>query len=137
MHVLYTRLIMTINKVSKSSLYFRELLRKPNGTWYKTGDILKNQKLADTLKIIRDKPEDFYTGDLAKEIVEDVTEAGGIITLDDLKNYTVAEREPLTTEINGLNMYLMPPPGSGSVIGMTMNILAGNSPLSLSPIYCK
>ncbi|XP_057307500.1 glutathione hydrolase 1 proenzyme-like [Hydractinia symbiolongicarpus] len=104
---------------------FKELLQKPDGTWYKAGEKIKNEKLAKTLKIIADKPEDFYTGELAKEIVKDIQEAGGIITLDDLKNYAVAEREPLTTDINGMKFFMMPPPGGGAVVAMTLNILKG------------
>ena len=37
-----------------------------------------NPEFAKTLEVIRDNPEDFYTGELAKQIVEDVTAAGGL-----------------------------------------------------------
>ena len=102
------------------------MLKKPDGNWIKAGEILKNPKLAKTLEKIRDDPEGFYNGDLAKRVVEDIQNEGGIITVDDLKNYTVIEREPLISEINGFKYYLMPPPGSASVIAMTLNILKGN-----------
>ena len=99
---------------------------KKDGSWYKTGEILKNPQLAATLEIIRDKPDDFYNGSLAEKIVKDVQDAGGIITLEDLKNYTVAERQPLLNVIKGKKYLFMPPPGSASVIAMTLNILNGN-----------
>ena len=46
-------------------------------------------KLARTLERIRDDPEGFYNGELAKDIVQDIQDGGGIFTLDDLKNYKV------------------------------------------------
>ena len=87
---------------------FRELLIDPaTNTWYKVGDTIKNPKLARTLKIIQQNPMDFYNGSLAKEIVDDLTEHGGIITLEDLKNYEVAERKPLTTTVKGMKYHLI------------------------------
>jgi len=117
--------IPALASVLNKSPGFRHLLKKPDGSWIKAGDTIKNPQLAETLKIIRDNPDDFYTGELAKQIVKDVQEAGGIITLDDLKNYTVQEREPLENVINGNKYLLMPPPGSATVIGMALNILKG------------
>jgi gamma-glutamyltranspeptidase/glutathione hydrolase len=44
-----------------------------------------------------------------------VQEAGGIMTLDDLKNYKVVEREPVRGEYRGYQVVSMPPPSSGGV----------------------
>ncbi|XP_065663083.1 glutathione hydrolase 1 proenzyme [Hydra vulgaris] len=103
----------------------RKLFIKPDGTWMKAGENFTNPILANTLETIRDNPEDFYNGGLAEQFVKDIQNEGGIITLDDMKNYTVVERQPLITEINGLKYYLMPPPGSATVVAMTLNILKG------------
>src|SRR5205814_10284649 len=40
---------------------------------------------------------------------------GGLITLADLKNYSVAERKPLTGEYRGYGIITAPPPSSGGV----------------------
>ena len=37
-----------------------------------------NPELAKTLEVIRDNPEDFYIGELAKQIVKDVKADGGL-----------------------------------------------------------
>lgn len=119
-----------ITYIQFTYFYIREFLRKngtngTNATWYKTGDTIKNVKLAETLKKIKANAEDFYNGTLAQQIVDDVNAAGGNFSLQDLLNYKVEERFPFETTIKGLKMYTMPPPGSGAVVGMTMNILEG------------
>jgi len=103
----------------------KALFKKSDGTWYKEGDTLTNKLLASTLKKIQNNPDDFYTGDLAKEIVQDIKDAGGIVSEKDLTDYSIEEREPLVADINDMKFYFMPPPGSGAVIAMTMNILKG------------
>jgi gamma-glutamyltranspeptidase/glutathione hydrolase len=32
-------------------------------------------------------PDEFYTGETAKNLVKDLADLGGIITLEDMKNY--------------------------------------------------
>ena len=91
----------------------------------KLGDLLKNPELGETLKKIQKNPLDFYNGSLAAQIVKDVQNASGIITLDDLKNYRLLQNPPLTSKIGKLDMHLMPLPSGGPVLGMIMNILEG------------
>ena len=114
-----------VNYYMLYNLCIRELLQKNDSTWYKTGDEIVNKKLAETLMIIQRNAEDFYNGSLAQEIVRDVNTAGGNFSKEDLLNYKVKERSPFKTTIKGMKMFTMPPPGSGAVVGMTMNILEG------------
>lgn len=102
------------------------MLLDEEGNLKKLGSVLKMPKFARTLEIIRDNPESFYTGELAKDIVKDVQENGGIITLEDLKNYNVKVRTPLTADMGEYTWYTNPPPGSGAVISLILNILKGN-----------
>ena len=103
-----------------------QLLLDAEGNLKKLGSVLKMPKFARTLEIIRDNPESFYTGELAKDIVKDVQENGGIITLEDMKQYNVTVREPLTAEMGNYTWYTNPPPGSGAVLSLILNILKGN-----------
>ena len=82
-------------------------------------------KFARTLEIIRDDPDSFYNGSLAQDIVKDIQEGGGIITLEDLKNYQTAERTPLSQTMGDYTLYTNPPPGSGAVLSLILNILKG------------
>ena len=47
------------------------------------------------------------------------------MTEDDLRKYKTEEREPLESELSGMKMYLTPPPTSGAVLGLILNILKG------------
>lgn len=105
----------------------RELLVNETGQLRQKGEFIKMPKLARTLERIRDNPEDFYTGELAKDIVKEITEAGGLITLDDLKNYKVKIKNTLVGTLGDYHWYSMPPPGSGCVMGLILNILKGLS----------
>ena len=82
-------------------------------------------KFAKTLERIRDDPEDFYNGELAKDIVQDIKDGGGIFTLDDLKNYKVKFKRPTNGTVGNYSWYSTPPPGSGVVLGFIINILKG------------
>lgn len=63
-------------------------------------------------------------GELAKQIVKDIQDAGGNCTLEDLANYEVTESEPLKTTIKGLAMLSTPPPGSGALISLALKIMS-------------
>ena len=86
-------------------------------------------KFAKTLERIRDDPEGFYSGELAKDVVKDIQEKGGIITLDDLKNYRVKFRQPMNGSLGNYSWYSTPPPGSGVVLSFILNILKGKGPV--------
>ena len=84
-----------------------------------------------TLETIRDDPESFYNGQLAKMISQDIriripdNERKGKVTEQDLKDYQTKIREPLESELKGMKMLLTPPPTSGAVLGLILNILKG------------
>jgi gamma-glutamyltranspeptidase/glutathione hydrolase len=75
-------------------------------------------------------PSAFYQGAIANKIVADMKKHGGLITLEDLANYRVSEREAITTTYRGYQVASMPPTSSGGVhIAQMLNILE-NFPLS-------
>jgi len=86
----------------------------PNGKLLNIGDTCYNKKLADTLRAISVfGPKAFYDGLIGHNLVKDVQNAGGILTTKDLKNYTVNQKKPLSTNVLGLNLLAMPPPSGG------------------------
>lgn len=106
-----------------SMVYFEH----PNGLPYKPGEILRQPDLRNTLLAIRDRGvRGFYEGPVADLIAAEMKEGGGLITLDDLKNYHAIEREPVRGTYLGYDIASMPPPSSGGahVIQM-LNILEG------------
>lgn len=89
---------------------------KADGSDYQVDDILKQPELAHSLSLIAEKgTKGFYEGETAAKLVNAVQEAGGIMTLDDLKNYKVVEREPVRGQYRGYEVVSMPPPSSGGV----------------------
>lgn len=98
---------------------------KNDGSDYQVGDILKQPELAHSLRLIAEKgAKGFYEGETAVKIVNAVQDAGGIMTLDDLKHYKVVEREPVHGEYRGYQVVSMPPPSSGGVhIIQMLNVL--------------
>lgn len=86
-------------------------------TPWKAGDTLIQMDLANTLKRMRDKGQSgFYEGETARLIVEEMQRGKGIISYDDLKNYTAKERQPSTFDYKGYSIVTMPLPSSGGVL---------------------
>ncbi len=97
-----------------------------DGNYYQPGDILKRPELAATLRRIAKDPDDFYHGQIAKQLVADVQKGGGLITEKDLASYVVKEREPLTGTYKDYTIVSSPLPSSGGVALIeTLNILEG------------
>ena len=81
---------------------------------FSAGEILIQKDLASTLKeLSKNGPDAFYSGKIAQLIVEEMERNGGLITLEDLKNYNVAERQPLVGTYKGYEIVSMPPSSSG------------------------
>ncbi|XP_069613514.1 glutathione hydrolase 1 proenzyme [Ranitomeya imitator] len=113
-----------------------EVFCNAQGIILQKGDIVKLPKLAETLQTLADDPESFYTGTLAKQIVRDIQQAGGIITEEDLRNYKVdITEEPLRFQLGDYTLISPTAPLSGPVLGLILNILKGFhfSPQSIKP----
>lgn len=97
-----------------------------DGNFYKAGETFRQPLLAETLKRIEANPDDFYHGAMARELVADLKKGGGLITLEDLAQYNVVEREPIETTFRGYTILSAPPPSSGGVVlAGALNILEG------------
>lgn len=106
-----------------------------NGTPFEEGGVLRQPELAATLaRIARGGAREFYTGQTARLIAEDMRRHGGLITLEDLRRYQAKERAPLHSTYRGYEIISMPPPSSGGVVLMEMlNILEGYDLSALNP----
>lgn len=97
-----------------------------NGNLFRAGETLKQPELARTLERIAKNPDDFYHGDLAREIATAVKKGGGLITAEDLANYEVKERQPVQGTYRGYDVISAPPPSSGgTALVEILNILEG------------
>ena len=107
---------------------FPESLRifQNEGKGWQQGDLFRQPDLARTLERIVANPDDFYKGEMAKQIAAFVEKGGGILTAEDLANYDVKERTPVRGTYRGLEIISAPPPSSGGVaLVEALNILEG------------
>lgn len=96
-------------KVNKEVIYFDK-------DW-KKGDKIIQPNLAKTLEKIRDFGRDgFYKGEVAKKTVAFLQQNGGIITEQDLENYTPVWRKPIQFKFNDFDITTMGPPSSGGIV---------------------
>ena len=104
---------------------------KQDGSNYEVGEIFKQPDLAWTLSEIATHGADaFYRGSVAEKIVNDMAAHNGLITMDDLANYTVLEREPVRGNFRGYDIAAMPAPSSGGTHVIQMLNILENFPLA-------
>ena len=79
-----------------------------------TSENFKQPELANTLRrIAKFGSDDFYSGETAKLIVEQMKESDGLITMEDLNSYEAVWREPLRSNWRNYEVISAPPPSSG------------------------
>ncbi|WP_220756029.1 gamma-glutamyltransferase [Shewanella colwelliana] len=94
----------------------KAIFYQADGSNFAIGDTLFQPELAHSLSLISEQgSKGFYTGDTAEKIVAAITEAGGVMTLDDLAQYKVIERQPISGQYRGYQVVSMPPPSSGGI----------------------
>ena len=100
-----------------------------SGANYKSGDLLRQPELAATLRrIAANGPDEFYHGETAHHLADEMAKNGGIISLDDLAAYAPKVREPLNATYryreHDWQLITSPPPSSGGVAMIeALNIL--------------
>ena len=107
------------NYPSSKKIFFK------NGEPLKVGDRLIQEDLAKTLRLISHfGKKGFYGGFVGNQIAKENQKEGGIISLEDLANYKVKEREPVKGSYKGYDIYSMGPPSSGGIhILQILNII--------------
>jgi gamma-glutamyltranspeptidase / glutathione hydrolase len=124
------------------NLHNRNLTRFPasarifqrDGNFYNAGDTFKQPLLAATLQRIAANPDDFYKGEIAKQIAAFEKAGGGLITAGDLAVYEVKDRPPVIGNYHGYNIITAPPPSSGGIVLIEiLNILSTYNLPKLGP----
>lgn len=120
----YQKLMSYRSKVVKKYPEAAALFLKDNKVPIE-GHLIVQNKLADTLSAIANEgSKRFYKGSIARQMVNSVKKNGGIWEMEDLANYNVVEREPITVNYNGIKVTSAAPPSSGGIVmGQALNIL--------------
>ncbi len=83
---------------------------------FKIGDTIKYPALAATLeRILKNGAAEFYKGETAQKMVDFIQKNGGIMSMEDLSQYEVKWRKPITFQYKGLKIISMAPPSSGGI----------------------
>jgi gamma-glutamyltranspeptidase / glutathione hydrolase len=86
------------------------------GAFYDWNETFQQLELARTLeRIARHGAKEFYEGETARSLAREMEKNGGLITLDDLREYQAVERKPLEGDYKGYHIITSPPPSSGGV----------------------
>ncbi|MEO7993482.1 MAG: gamma-glutamyltransferase family protein [bacterium] len=103
-----------------SNTFTRNGLAPAPGDWWNCPD------QAVTLRVLADSNcADFYTGDLARRLVEYAHAGGGWLTADDLAAHQSDWVDPLSVTFEGLTLWELPPNGQGLVALQATGILNG------------
>jgi gamma-glutamyltranspeptidase/glutathione hydrolase len=103
----------------------RKTFLLPDGRAPGEGTLFMQPDLARTLQAICDSGASvFYEGYIADLILVEMARGGGLISKDDLANYSAIWRDPVELSYRGHTIYSMPPSSSGGItMGQVLNIL--------------
>ena len=114
--------VVTENQKNTLANYREQFLRENKDTiifakQYQAGDTIKNLQLAKTLeRIVQNGKEEFYGGETGKKMIAYLQERGGIMSMEDLKQYQTHWRDPIEVNYKDLSIISMPPPSSGGIV---------------------
>jgi gamma-glutamyltranspeptidase/glutathione hydrolase len=104
-----------------------KIFYKPDGSFFEPGERFIQKDLAATLRRISEQgAKEFYEGKTAELLVAEMAKHDGLITMEDMKNYSPTIREPVRGTYRGYDIYSMSPPSSGGVhVVQILNMLEG------------
>ena len=105
----------------------KKIFYKADGSYYEPGDLFVQKDLAATLtRISENGIKEFYEGKTAELLVAEMAKHGGLISMEDMKNYSPGFRTPVHGTYRGYDIYSMSPPSSGGThVVQILNILEG------------
>lgn len=104
-------------------------LRRADGGWVGTGDLMLIEGLADTVQLIAaEGARTLYDGELAAALATDMAARGGLVTAADLTAYRPVVRTALPVRAGRWALRTNPPPSVGGPVLAAMLILLGDRP---------
>ncbi|WP_339138364.1 MAG: gamma-glutamyltransferase [Candidatus Electrothrix sp. GW3-4] len=95
-------------------------LYEPDGALLRAGATLEVPELAAFLRqLAEDKGKEFYCGEIAHLIDQEMRNGDGLLTAEDLGAYRVIERKPLRVPYHGHTLLTAPDLG-GSLVGLSL-----------------
>ncbi len=121
-------LLHTSTAAFKADPAAAKIFLRHDGTPYEVGDRLVQTDLAHTLEAISKHGDSaFYSGPVARSIVDGSKRGGGILSMRDFTAYQARVMKPVSCAYHGLLVDTAPPPSGGGVALCEMlNILSGD-----------
>ena len=95
-----------------------------NGHGPKYGEIMSNKNLGHLLELVAiEGSAAFYTGEVAKAIVDTVQDDGGFLTEEDLEKHETEETKSISTDYRDVSVFEHPPNGQGFAALLMMNLM--------------
>ena len=116
------------NENSQSRTGFKGFMEvfMPDGRAPMKGEIFKNQALASTyMRIAENGRDEFYKGQIARDIDQFMKENNGYLSYSDLENHKSEWVDPVSTNYRGYEVYELPPNTQGIAALQMLNILEG------------
>jgi gamma-glutamyltranspeptidase/glutathione hydrolase len=96
----------------------------PDGSVPQPGSLFFQKDLAATLEqIARRGTDDFYSGELARTLADELAQVGSPLTLTDLKAHQAQRVDPLTLEHSRARLHNMVPPSQGLVSLLILGLM--------------
>jgi oxamate amidohydrolase len=103
---------------------FRRTFLKPDGSPYRVGEILEQPDLHSTfVRLAGQGPEEFYRGDIARQIVMDLEANDGMLSMDDFALHRPDWVEPISVPYRDTVAFNLPPNSQGIASLSILNIL--------------
>jgi gamma-glutamyltranspeptidase/glutathione hydrolase len=127
-------------EVTREQAYFHEILEPiltstpegaalyaPEGKPLAAGETFRFPEAGQALeRFAAEGAAPFYTGEVARRVVEWVRERGGTLGVEDMAAYEPIEREPVRARFRGAEVLTNPPPSSGGIlIAYALAVLEG------------
>ncbi len=95
-----------------------------NGRAPRLGEVFRNPDVARSLEsIAKDGRDGFYKGGIAQRIVATELKVGGVMSAEDLAEFSSEWVEPISTTYRGWTVYEIPPNGQGIAALMMLNMM--------------
>jgi gamma-glutamyltranspeptidase/glutathione hydrolase len=117
----------------------KRIYLKDDGSTHEAGETLRNPDYGRTLQRLADRgADDFYTGELAAEMMADLESHGSWVTAADLSSYQIREESPVVVTYRDNQIVTNQSPHGGPTLAAIFNILEGYDLASMnhnSPEY--
>ncbi|KAH6847879.1 gamma-glutamyltranspeptidase [Chaetomium sp. MPI-CAGE-AT-0009] len=107
----------------------------PNGTLLQLGDTITRKRYADSLEKIANQGIDvFYKGEIAESMIDFIQKTKGIMTMQDLDEYTVNVKPPLNITYGDFRLFATEAPSSGAITFSILKTMQQYAPEDLTNI---